>query len=91
MQTADHEELLTADTSSAKSRGIITKRECASMRLLARDGWTSGVLKMTFHLSNYESVTTHVKGECSHQHSIPAVESWDGENAPERLSSSNRV
>jgi len=60
-----------------------------SMRLLARDGWAPGALKMTHHVS-YESVRRHVCGECSHDHGYAALPNWHGEQ-PERLSTRDRV
>jgi len=51
---------------------VISSAECRAMRLLYRDGWTTGELKMTFHLSGAESVRYHITGECSHGHDEPA-------------------
>lgn len=46
--------------------GHVTPAECASMRLLAEDGWTPGELKMTFQVMTTDSVARHVDGECTH-------------------------
>jgi hypothetical protein len=66
-------------------------RECASMRLLARDGWTIGELRMTMHLSDYKSVRRHVLGECSHDHGVPPLADWDGQTPPAELTADARV
>ena len=42
------------------------------MRLLARDGWTVGELKMTMHVSRTHTVRYHATGQCSHAHDVPA-------------------
>lgn len=47
-------------------QGHITPAECTSMRLLAKDGWSPGELKMTFQVTSYATVTRHVQGQCSH-------------------------
>lgn len=68
----------------------VSTRECASMRLLARDGYTAGVLKMTMHLSRTDNVRYHVVGNCAHEHSVPAIKEWDGKSAPAGLQPSDR-
>lgn len=70
--------------------GWVTKRECASMRLLARDGWTAGELKMCFHLSTRESVRHHVEGDCAHDIAVSHLNGWDGKTAPSKQSASKR-
>lgn len=75
------------------TKGLTTIRECASMRLLAEDGWTTGELKMCFHLCRAEQVRTHVCGRCRHDHGIAPLPEWNGENGkPElRLAPRQRV
>jgi hypothetical protein len=68
----------------------VSARECAAMRILARDGYTPGVLKMTMHLSDVKAVNRHVKGDCTHQHDVSAIPEWDG-TAPARLSADDRL
>lgn len=46
--------------------GQITTAECWAMQLLAEDGWTSGELRTTFHLSKVEGVHLHTRQECRH-------------------------
>jgi len=57
-------------------RGI-TLNECDAIRLLARDGWTPGELKMTFHVSNTHSVRHHAFGDCVHNNTIRPVTEWN--------------
>lgn len=68
----------------------VSTRECQSMRLLARDGWSSGELKMTMHVCRAETVHHHVLGQCSHQHGVSPLESWDGKTAPAQPSAEDR-
>jgi len=70
------DETLDGELPESRNDNNTTPLECASMRLLARDGWTSGVLKMTFHLSRAESVRKHVTGQCKHEHGVPPVRDW---------------
>lgn len=51
----------------------VSANECRAMRLLARDGWTSGELRMTM-LVGTEAVCDHVTGRCTHAHDEPTVE-----------------
>jgi len=70
----------------------ITAKECASMRLLAADGWAVGELAMCFHLSRGQDVRRHVLGECSHETEVQAVaDSWDGQTAPHVDNTKGRV
>ena len=70
--------------------GAISVRECAAMRILARDGYSPGVLKMTMHLSGTKSVNRHVTGDCAHQHDVTPIPEWDG-TAPARLTADDRL
>ena len=56
-----------------------TRNECMAMRLLAKDGYSAGVLKMVMHLSKTQDVRKHVTGECRHEVSVSPVRDWDGD------------
>lgn len=58
----------------------VSVRECHAIRLLARDGWTKGELKMCFHLSRTQMVAYHATGECTHSHAVPPVVSVNHDN-----------
>lgn len=60
----------------------VSRNECASLRLLARDGWSIGELKMTFHLSDPNSLYRHIQGKCSHDVPVKYIRDWDGQTAP---------
>lgn len=68
----------------------VTTRECQSMRLLARDGWSAGELKMTMQVCRTDTVRHHVIGQCAHTHGTQPLVSWDGYSAPERLTAEDR-
>jgi hypothetical protein len=78
-----------ADELQADARYALSARECAAARLLARDGWSTGVLKMTLQISR-DGVRNHVTGGCDHGHGVPAIPDWDGETPPARASSDER-
>jgi hypothetical protein len=61
------------------------------MRLLARDGWSSGELKMTMHVSRREIVRNHVCGQCAHTHEIDPVTEWDGYGAEKNIAESEHA
>lgn len=61
-------------------KNVTTERECASMHLLARDGWTSGELGMCFHICRKHDVRNHAFGRCGHTHGIPVLSERNGEN-----------
>ena len=67
------EETLNGELPDGVSEHNTTPLECFAMRLLFRDGWSSGVLKMTFHLSRNSAVKKHVTGRCGHSHGVPKV------------------
>ena len=63
----------------------LSDTECGCMRELHRaqpDEWTVDVLKMTFQLSDGETVRHHLQGECSHSTGVAplldATRSTDG-------------
>ncbi|MDS0280020.1 hypothetical protein NDI85_19735 [Halomicroarcula sp. S1AR25-4] len=60
----------------------VSERECRAMRLLARDGWTVGELRMTMHLCHTQSVRHHVIGECQHSERVRPLDEWDGQQPP---------
>lgn len=96
MSKSPYENLMDPNLEDASRRGSISMRECAAMRLLARDGWTVGVLKMCFHLSTEDAVRRHVTGDCSHSHGAPAITEWDSKESKQerrdsRLSYEDRV
>jgi len=78
-----------AEHCDTSMNGMSTK-ECAAIRLLARDGYDVGTLRFMFQYSKTSPVYHHVRGECAHKHEVHAIPSWDGENAPERLNARDR-
>ncbi|QIO25528.1 hypothetical protein [Haloarcula sp. JP-L23] len=60
----------------------VSERECRAMRLLARDGWSAGELRMTMLVSR-AAVRRHVRGACGHDHHIYAYPEWDGRDNAE--------
>lgn len=69
----------------------ITKRECAAMRLLARDGWEIGTLRLCFEVNRYSTIRSHVEGECGHQrHGVAPLRDWDGRTPPSRPPAAER-
>lgn len=60
----------------------VNKNECASLRLLARDGWSIGELKMTFQITDHECIYNHVEGDCLHQVPVKHIRDWDGQTPP---------
>lgn len=91
METEKLMNSLDENPSDSRSRLRVSTKECAAMRILARDDYTAGVLKMTMHLSSTSAVYRHVRGDCAHTHKVPAVETWDGEQSPAKLSNEDRV
>jgi len=69
----------------------VSTRECQSMRLLARDGWSARELKMTMQVSRPQTVRHHVSGDCRHDHDVPSIHDWDGWTAPARASAGQRA
>lgn len=61
---------------------MVSLRECRAMRVLARDGWTGGELRMTMHVSRTETVRNHVLGNCSCEHGVEPLRDWDGKHSP---------
>ena len=61
------------------------------MRLLARDGWTVGELKLTFQLMKKKSVKHHVLGDCAHGHGVTPLRDWNGQDPPKRPPARNRI
>lgn len=55
------------------SNSAITRRECDAMRLLKRDGWTVGELRMTFHLSTTTGIRRHLGGVCEHDNNVEPI------------------
>lgn len=52
------------------------------MRLLARDGWSSGELRMTFHICRPATISRHVTGDCAHDGPVAPDPDWSGNQAP---------
>lgn len=68
----------------------VSWRECICMRMLPRDGWTAGELKMCFNVSAH-TVRRHVVGRCAHDHGYPPLDGWDGQTTPQKLTAPVRI
>lgn len=68
-------QVLNGDGLATDLRDEVTAFECAAMRLLARDGWSKGELKMCTH-NGGDAVRNHVTGGCEHSHGVQPLESF---------------